>query len=205
MAKTPSQQLTTLLDMFYRNPVATVSLELFLSICAIVFFAAFAIRPTLLTMSDLIKEIEDKRTLDTQLTQKIAALSVAQGDFLAVEGRVSVLDEALPRGVSMTYTLKVIEKIASDQGVAISSMTVLEIPPDPPEDAVWSQLERQSMSIQVTVTGQYAGIREFAEQLRNSRRSFVIERITFSTQDSRGQRTLEATMLIGAPYFGVKQ
>lgn len=205
MAKNTSKQLTAALDKFYRNPVATVSLELFLSICAIVFFAAFAIRPTLLTMSDLIKEIEDKRTLDTQLRQKITALGAAQTDFLAVESRVGVLDEALPRGVNMTYTLKVIEKIASDQGLAISNMTVLEIPQDPPEDATISQLERQSMSIQVTVAGQYQGIREFAEQLRNSRRSFVIERITFSTQDSRGQRTLEATMLIGAPYFGVKK
>ena len=61
------------------------------------------------------------------------------------------------------------------------------------------------MSVQVVLTGPYTGIREFAENLRNSRRSFVIERITFSTEDSRGQKTLEANMLIGAPYFGVKK
>ena len=61
------------------------------------------------------------------------------------------------------------------------------------------------MPIQVAVIGNYEGIRGFAEELRNSRRSFVTERITFSTQDSRGQKILEATMLISAPYYGVRE
>jgi len=199
------QQLIRILDRFYHNPVAMVSFELFLSIAAILFFAVFAIRPTLLTMSDLIKEIEDERKLDSQMEQKVAALSSAQESFLAVQDRIAVLDEAIPRGVNMTYTLKVIEKLASDQGLTIANLTVLEIPPDPPPSTPVNQLERQSMSVQVVLTGPYTGIREFAENLRNSRRSFVIERITFSTEDSRGQKTLEANMLIGAPYFGVKK
>jgi len=85
------QQLIRILDRFYHNPVAMVSFELFLSIAAILFFAVFAIRPTLLTMSDLIKEIEDKRKLDSQMEQKVAALSSAQESFLAVQDRIAVL------------------------------------------------------------------------------------------------------------------
>jgi Tfp pilus assembly protein PilO len=198
------QQLNTLLDKFYHNPVALVSFELFLSIAAIIFFAVFAIRPTLLTMSDLIKEIEDKRKLATQMEQKVTALSAAQENFASAQERIAVLDEAIPRGVNMVQTLKIIEKLASDQNLSIANLTVLKIPPDPPVTASITELERQSMPIQVVITGTYEGIREFAEQLRNSRRSFVIERITFSTEDARGQKTLEANMLIGAPFFGVK-
>lgn len=198
------QQLTAILDKFYHNPVALVSFELFLSVAAIIFFALLAIRPTLLTMSDLIKEIEDKRKLAAQMGQKAAALSAAQDSFVGVQDRITVLDEAIPRGANMVYTLKIIEKIASDQNLAISNLTVLKIPPDPPVSAPITELERQSMPIQVVITGAYEDIREFAEQLRNSRRSFVIERITFSTEDSRGQKTLEANMLIGVPFFGVK-
>jgi hypothetical protein len=55
------QKLIRNLNAFYQKPVAKVSLELFLSVGTIIFFAMFAIRPTLLTMSDLVKEIEDKR------------------------------------------------------------------------------------------------------------------------------------------------
>jgi hypothetical protein len=73
-AKLDRTQLMSALNDFYHKPVAMVSLELFLSIGAVVFFAIFAVRPTLLTMADLIKEIEDKRALDQQLQQKIASL-----------------------------------------------------------------------------------------------------------------------------------
>lgn len=203
MAK--NTQLTTLLDRFYHSPVALVSFELFLSIAVILFFAVFAIRPTLLTMSDLIKEIEDKRTLDSQLGQKSAALAAAQSNFTGLEERSKVLDEALPRGVDMVYVLKVLEKIASDQNLTIANMTVLTIPADPPAETTIAQLERTSMPVQIVVTGSYENIRGFAERLRESRRSFVIERITFSTKDARGEKALEATILIGVPYFGIKE
>jgi hypothetical protein len=32
-----------------------------------------------------------------------------------------------------------------------------------------------------------------------------MDRIIFTTEDSRGQRTLEAVLLIGAPYFGLEE
>lgn len=199
------QQLNGILDRFYRNPVAVVSFELVLSILAVVFFAIFAIRPTLVTMSDLIKEINDKRQLDLQMAQKIAALSNAQTNFLGMQDRTAVLDEAIPHGAQVAKTLKIVEKIASDRNLIITSLTTLEIPQDPPIGAPLDQLERRSILIQLIVTGDYQSIREFAEELRQSRRSLVIERITFVTEDIRGQKSLEASFLIGAPYFGEKQ
>ncbi|HEX9817847.1 MAG TPA: type 4a pilus biogenesis protein PilO [Patescibacteria group bacterium] len=205
MADSKRRQLNTLLDQFYHNPVAMVSFELFLSIGAIIFFSLFAIRPTLATMADLIKEIEDKQKLSTQLSQKAAALNIAQDNFTNVQEQISVLDEAIPLGADLAHTLKVIEKVASDQSLAITNLTVLKIPTTPPEDIPFSQLTRQTMSIQLTATGSYEAIRGFAEQLQDSRRSFVMDRIIFTTEDSRGQRTLEAVLLIGAPYFGLEE
>ena len=75
---TKRQQLTNTLVEFYNQPIAKVSLELFLSIVAVIFFAIFAIRPTLLTMSDLIKELQEKEVLNEKLSQKTAALSSVQ-------------------------------------------------------------------------------------------------------------------------------
>lgn len=204
MSESKNKQLTAILDKFYYNPVAVVSFELFLSIGAIIFFAVFAIRPTLSTMSDLVKEIEDKRKLNTQLTQKASALNLAQENYSALQDRLPVLDEAIPKGVDMAHTLKIIEKAASDQSLVITNLTILEIPQDPPVDAPISELERQSMPIQLTVSGSYEAIRNFTNQLQGSRRSFTIDRIIFTTKDIRGQRSLEAVLMLGAPYFGVK-
>jgi len=196
--------LAQLLDSFYHNPVAIVSFELFLSISVVIFFAVFAIRPTLLTMSELIKEIEDKRKLNTQMAQKVAALTTAQAQYLGVEQRLPVLSEALPLGAKVTQTLKIIELVASEQDLVINNLTLLDLPPDPKPNSSLAELERKAMPVQLTVVGSYNSIRGFVEGLRNSRRSFVVDRITFSTEDNRGQKSLEATLLVTAPYFGSK-
>ncbi|NCN45306.1 MAG: hypothetical protein COU63_01130 [Candidatus Pacebacteria bacterium CG10_big_fil_rev_8_21_14_0_10_36_11] len=201
---TRQEQLAQLLDSFYHNPVAIVSFELFLSISVVIFFAVFAIRPTLLTMSELIKEIEDKRKLNTQMAQKVAALTTAQAQYLGVEQRLPVLSEALPLGAKVTQTLKIIELVASEQDLVINNLTLLDLPPDPKPNSSLAELERKAMPVQLTVVGSYNSIRGFVEGLRNSRRSFVVDRITFSTEDNRGQKSLEATLLVTAPYFGSK-
>lgn len=196
---------SSFLDKFYHNPVAVVSFELFLSIGVIIFFALFAIHPTLVTMSDLIKEIEDKEKLDTQMAQKVASLASAQAQYLIIEDRAGLLDEALPTGPKMTYSLKVIEKAASDNSVLISTVSVLEIPAQPDPSKTVSELEVKKVPIQVGVEASYVNIRAFVEQLKASRRSFNIDRITFTTQESRGDKSLKASILLSAPYFGNKE
>ena len=125
---TKRQQLTKTLNDFYQRPVALVSLELFLTVGAVIFFAVFAIRPTLVTMSDLVKEIEDKKELDQKLTQKIASLSTAQSTYLEVQDRLYLLEQSLPSTPDFIFAIKVIEKIASDRNILIDSLSVPEIP-----------------------------------------------------------------------------
>jgi uncharacterized protein (UPF0333 family) len=55
-------QLTSTIIAFYQRPVAQVSLELVFSVIAIIVLTAAAIRPTLTTMSNLIHEIEEKKS-----------------------------------------------------------------------------------------------------------------------------------------------
>lgn len=196
------KQLSFTLEKFYHNPVAMVSFELFLSIGAILFFAVFAIRPTLLTMSDLLKEIEDKRTLDKQLVQKIAALSTAQSLYLNSQEKLYVLDEAIPTNPDLLYSLKIIEKIASDEGLVINQLGVTEIPDEKETDLTFAQLKRQNLPITITVNGDYSSIRNFVERLMESRRTFLVESVSFAVEDTRGLKKLSATLTVIAPYFG---
>ena len=99
-------QLNDILNKFYENPVARVSIELFLSIFTVIFFAVFAIRPTLLTIADLIKEIEDKEDLIVQLDRKIASLSSAETEYRKFYYQLGLLDEAIPKhsGILEAYS-----------------------------------------------------------------------------------------------------
>lgn len=195
------KQLSATLLAFYNQPIARVSLELFLTIGTVVFFALFAIRPTLLTMSNLIKELEDKRTLDTRLSEKIASLSTAQTQYIQLEPRLTLLDQAIPLQPQFYEAIAMIEKSASDNTLVLSDLTLQTIPPEVvTEDAKLQK--RQFLSFRVTVEGSYDSIKAFVTQLQGWRRLFTVENIIFSVEEERQQRKLEAILTIYAYYYG---
>ena len=197
------KQLASALDQFYHNPIAKVSLELFLTIGLVVFLALFAIKPTLLTMSDLVKEIEDKKELETQLSKKVAALGSAQTLYLQVEDRLPVLDAALPSRPETITVLKIVEKIATDTGVVLGSVSVSELPDEPREIPAFDALSRVDLKLTTSVIGDYASIRDYVSQLQNSQRTFVVDTVVFNTSDNRGDKQLRASVSLHVPYFGV--
>lgn len=204
MLKTKKQRdLMTALQQFYHQPVAKVSLELFLSIGMILFFAIFAIRPTMITMSDLLKEIDDKKQLDQQLSKKIAALSTAQQVYLELEDQLYVLDQVLPNSPQLVNSLKVIEKSASELDLIIAGISVNEIPEEKVIQGVaLEKRKRIDVPANIALKGSYPTIRQFVEKLKNYRRSFVISSLTFNTQQARGNKELEARITVSMPYFG---
>lgn len=196
------REISASLNHFYNNPVARVSLELFLTIGLVLFLAIFAIKPTLITMSDLIKEIESKKKLEQQLTQKVAALQTAQSQFFTIENKLPILSEAIPEQPQIILSAKLVEKIAADSKVLIRNMTIVEIPPEDTGEIPFSQKAKQNLSITVGVTADYVSIRDFVENLRNSRKSFVVESVVFSLEEEKGGKKLSANITINAPYFG---
>lgn len=195
------RELLSTLNQFYYKPVARVSLELLLSVATVIFFALFAIRPTLVTMSDLIKEIEDKRALDQQLAQKIAALSTAQTEYLTIQTQLPLLDQALPKQPHLVDALKIIERTASESNIIISNISVAEIPPEQPSQGSAAKLKRVDVPITLAVTGEYVEIRQFVENLKNNRRTFAIDTVAFTVGSDRGKRKLQARMTISLPYL----
>lgn len=197
------KDLSFSLDQFYSKPIAVVSFELLLSIGLVIFLGVFAIKPTLTTMSDLIKEIEDKTELRDQLDKKIAALATAQTEYIALENRLPVLDEAIPSQPGLIKSLKIIEKLAGESNVVIESISASTIPDEAPADVSAASLVRVPLPISVTVTGDYVSIRAFVEALRNVRRSYVVDTVAFTIEENRGQRKLRASISLNLPYFGL--
>ncbi len=200
------RQLLQIINRFYEQPVARVSFELFITVAVILFFAVFAIRPTLLTMSDLIKEIQDKRALDLKMTQKVAALSTGQTTFLNLEGRLQILDQALPKEPRLVEAVKILEKIASDRQIAILGLTTRKLPQD--DGPTLTEIEdvgplaRQNLNFMVTVIGDYNSIKDFVADLQNTQRVIIVDSIVFTINEEQTAKTLEATININMPFYG---
>ncbi len=197
-------QITTTLIQFYNRPIAQVSLELFLSIIAVMFFAIFAIRPTLVTISDLIKEIDDKKALSEKMSQKIASLATVQTQYLGLGDQISILEEAIPSEPKFEEALRVMEKLASDRMLVINSIQVNEVPPTQKEVVPFSQKERKNLPVIITVAGDYPTIRNFVEDLKNYRRALIVDSIVFTVNEERNQKKLTANITVNIQYFGIK-
>lgn len=200
MPKSRQEQIQNVLFDFYRNPVARVSMELIFSIVAVIFFAIFAIRPTLQTMSELVKEIKDKQILDEQLDQKIASLNTAQSQYQKFNSQFYLLDEAIPKTARLVEGLKIVEKIASENDLVIQGITISAVP-DELSVATADKAKRDSLTFNVDVVGDYLKIRQFINDLMNSRRMMIIDQVNFSLGSSRYQENLTALVRINLPYY----
>lgn len=200
MPKSKQEQLQSVLLDFYNNPVARVSLELVFSILAVIFFAVFAVKPTLQTMSELIKEIEDKRALEEQLEQKIASLNTAQTQYQQFGQQFYLLDEAIPKTAALVEGLKIIEKIASENNLIIQGITISAVP-DELVKANENNASRESLTFNVDLSGDYLNIRQFIESLMSSRRMILVDQVNFSLGNNRYQKNLNAIVRINLPYY----
>ena len=200
MPKTKQQNIQQVLIEFYKKPVARVSIELFLSLTAIIFFAIFAIQPTLKTMTELVKEIEDKRALSEKMDQKIASLSTAQSQYQLYNDQFFLLEEAIPRSASLVESLKIIEKLASENNLIIESINLSDVPDDL-EVAGSDNAQRTILTFNVDVAGGYLDMSSFVEALMNSRRMLIVDQINFSLTNSQVNQYLTARVRINAPYY----
>jgi len=200
MEKNRQNQVQQVLFDFYKNPVARVSIELIFSITAVIFFAVFAIKPTLQTMADLIKEIEDKRALDEQLGQKISSLNTAQNQYQQFSNQFYLLDEAIPKSPQLVEALKLIEKIASDNNLSIQNITMSSVP-DELNKAVAGSAKRELLTLNVDVVGDYLTIRDYIEDLMVSRRMIIVDQVNFSLSNNRFQKSLTAVIRVNLPYY----
>lgn len=163
------------LNRFYAHPVARVSFGLILTILAVMFFALVAIKPTLETMGDLIKQIEEKQAVDRQLSQKITALSAAQSELAAKEVAAGVITKAVPTTPEFTRFVTIIERIASDHNVSFTSMVISTVPVE--RDTTHDGIEIESIPFTAGFSGGYPDLLATLIDLEKMQRLIVVDRV----------------------------
>lgn len=200
-----ARSLRVVLVKFYRQPVAKVSTELFVSLAVVAFFAVFAIRPTLITIAELTSEIEAKEELAERLQSKVVALTTAQEAYQRFLPRIDLLDEAIPTQPRFTNALKIIEKIAGENNIIIRSASVTRIPDEEIlENIDYDAVDQTDFILELSVMGDYPSIRDFVGELQSIRRSFIVEEMSFMVSEQTMQENLNADLVVKVPYFGTK-
>ncbi|MCD8484072.1 hypothetical protein LRY65_03385 [Candidatus Woesebacteria bacterium] len=191
------------LEKFYEKPVTRVSFELVMSLLGVMFFALFALRPTLNTMSSLLQEIEEKEEVDLALGRKISALATAQTEYLTYSERFSILDEAIHTNISLETALIYMEYLVARENLSLAGLQIQEFPLvlTAPEDAS-QQLslgdrEIQAYAFQISFTGSYDDVMQFFAAIESVKPLFAVQEFTFTVEENREEeRTLRTTATI---------
>lgn len=194
------------LEKFYEKPIAKVSLELLLTLVTVLFFALFALRPTLSTMAELTREIEDKRTVDAALTSKLAALATAQEEYFTHGDRFEVLEEAIHEQPTLETALFYLEYLVRREDISLASLRIETFPVgqliiDPsndasgtaPEDTEVPPSEITVYAIQTSFEGDYANILKFFRAIESVRPLFSVQTFSFTVATNQERETVLQT------------
>lgn len=173
---------------YYRIPAVQISLNIVLSILIVSIFAAFAIRPTLVTIAKLQKNIEDSKKTLTTLEAKVKALNTASKNLEKIKPSLPRLDEVIPTTeAGYNSMLITAEALALQSGVELASVNlggsilfskiVEPYKPDKKEDVIL-------LPYSIKLVGSYPGCMNFLQSLANVPRLFGVESVNFSKEGS---------------------
>lgn len=163
-----------------------------LTIIAIIILAIFAINPTLSTIANLQKQLDDAKFVTTKLDEKINNLSILQTKYNSIQADLPVVYEAIPKSSQVPKLTGQIQSIAQNSNLSIVSFQVSEI-----STAIDKQFSYYTFNI--NVQGNYQNMIDFLDQLISMQRITDISTINMS--QSAGAITTLQLNLRGNAFF----
>lgn len=170
-----------------------------LTLVASIILGLFAINPTLSTIANLQKQLDDNKFVEQKLEEKINNLSILQQKYALVQPDLDAINNAVPRDPQTTVLLGQIQTVAKETNVTVVNLQTFEVDIPP---LVVGQQKYSSFDISVTVQGQYSDMANFINELANMQRIIVINYSTFTktTDNNTNASSLRLTVK-GTVYY----
>jgi Tfp pilus assembly protein PilO len=194
------------LRRYYRMPAVQTSLTLVLSLFVMAFFIAFALRPTILSIVSLRKNItESEKTLKT-LETKVNNLQKASVALDSIKPFLPTLNREIPNeGAEYSPLIMAVEALAQENNVQLESESI-------GSTLLFSRLispftPNRSQNIivlpfSVRVIGNYTNAYAFLTQLVSLERIILVESVTVSREASSKNTTgVVALNISGSTYY----
>ena len=183
-------------------------LEILLSLTTISIFSIFALRPTLLTIAELIKEIDSKEETISKMEQKIGNLAQAQTLFDKERPRIILLGTSIPNLGEPVVFARQVEGLSSKYQPAILGQDFLSKAGNKEKtnkkavDPLPEGAEELSYSFELTSAVEtYNSLTNFLSDFENLRMLGVIDSLKVSTEEDSGKKSLIMSVEGRLPYY----
>ena len=148
-------------------------LEITLSLITIIIFSVFALRPTLLTISQLLNEIKTKKETIEKMDQKIDALGRARALYENEQQRISLINIAVPENPSPDTFTQQAEGLVSKNSLTLSKVSMNNVPlKGAVQSETTSTQAEESFPFTLSVNGTYPLISQYLTDITNLKRPF---------------------------------
>lgn len=188
-------------------------LEVMLSLVTISIFALFALRPTLVTIAELIREIDTNTQTISTMDEKIQNITRAQTLYDRERSKIMLFLNAIPTGVSPETIIRQVEGLSAKHNVVVSSATLgkasivgstIQQTEDKAAQLVLPKSANNDVSyVDLTITvsttlSDYPSLQGFLSDIESLRLPLAITQMTTSTVRNRENREL---ILVMKTYF----
>ena len=174
----------------YQQPVVRISTTLILTLVIISFFGFFAIKPTLVTIIKLNKELKEKQEVNKVLGRKIDILSKAQASYAQVIDDLNLVERALPQKAGFNQFASRINFLAFSNNLVLLSVSFgqFDLVAPSPQPGV------NTLSLSLSVAGSFTDIKNFLQELENIDRVVQIDSVSFSIKSKTTPVKMQADL-----------
>lgn len=179
--------------------------ELVLSLISIIIFAVFALRPTILTIIELNKEIKAKEETVKQMDTKIKNLQKAQSLIGQEEDKIKLLNMAVPVQPEPDTFLHTLAGTAVLEGLAVNSISLEEVTlfnrkeNNQPQGAKLTE-EAKTITFAASFKGEFEKLTDFIKKSENLIRPIKFEQ--FSITQKKNEESEEKANLLNLSISG---
>ncbi len=181
------------LPSYLKEKQAQTITTLIFTFVALSFFGILAISPTLSTIAQLQKQLNDSKNADKQLKQKIENLSLLQTQYNSLKPNIPLVLENLPSAPNVPLLIAQIQALARKSNIVLSSLQTFQVELTKSQNSDASS----SFTFSLAGTGSYTDISSFISLLINFNRIITINGVSISQQ---GGNTAQLS-LRGNAYF----
>jgi Tfp pilus assembly protein PilO len=150
---------------------------IFLTLTASIILGIFAINPTLSTIGNLQKQIDDDKFVESKLEEKINNLSILQEKYIPIQEDLPIIYSAVPKTTEMSLLIGQLQSIAQSSNIKIDIIQTFET------DNVSSPAlygDYSSFDFEISGQGNYQDIQTFISSLINFQRVITLGNISLS-------------------------
>jgi Tfp pilus assembly protein PilO len=160
-----------------------------LTLTTAIILGVFAINPTLSTIANLQKQINDNNFVEQKLQQKIDNLAVLQQRYSNLQTDLPIVSDAVPTTTQIPLFLAEVQSIVEDTSLTLTSLQASTISLSETPVGKYG-----SFDFTLTANGPYQSMIDFLNRITNFQRVIALDNISLSTANGSLGLSLKGTV-----------